>query len=762
MADIMNETPPGMDTDATLLAAFARGQRDAGATLAARYLPFVYASALRRTNDAERAAEVTRAVFLVFARRARKLRKRTVLAAWLFHVTRVASRKLSRNRGFFARLLERTSRAVLPPDVPLWPRVTTQIDAAMDRLPSKQRDAILVRCFLNHDLSWAAALLRTSERRVEGRNVRGLKKLARRLGRGIDPAALAAACAQNASTVVVPEALAAEIFQYFGGALDRRPALRLARRTLATLAWARWRRRIAVGVPLALVLFVSAAVIAWRMDARSGHSRSIATFLVWSVRNEGKRVPGLAQPAGPWPAEASTPRLDARNARLSGDLYRTTNIWLAHLKFSRSEWKALEPKRIGPLPNFLQPDGTALLRNPEAQRSGLAGVLGFDFPWSRADLEFGGVTFTNVAARLKGNGTWLASLYGDKRSFKIDLNEHVERQKLAGRDELNFHNLVADHSFMSDALGYEFFRDAGVPSPRTAYAWLTVSVAGKWDHHPLGLYAMIEPVDGDFAKEHLGSKKAPIFKPVTYQLFEDLGEHWAAYESTYDLKTRATASQQQRVIDFSRLVSFASDEAFAARAGEFLDLDEFARFLAALVLLSSYDSLLADGQNFYVYLDPRSNRFGFVPWDLDLAWGSFFLLGTTKEREQASVWHPWVGENRFLERVMNVPEFRRLYRAHLEDFLARLFTADRLHRRIDDVAAVIRSPIAAESDFRLNKFEQAIGARPLEVSKDAHPQGQNRPAHRLKRFIEKRTASVRAQLDGESEGIILRRGGRSR
>jgi spore coat protein CotH len=310
---------------------------------------------------------------------------------------------------------------------------------------------------------------------------------------------------------------------------------------------------------------------------------------------------------------------------------------------------------------------------------------------------------------------------------------------------------------MSDALGYEFFRDAGVPAPRTAYAWLTVSAKGKWDRKPLGLYAMVEPVDAEFAAEHFDSKKTPVFKPVTYQLFEHMGDEWTAYAEIYDLKTKATAKQEQRVIDFARLVSSATDTEFAERVGSFLDLDEFARFLAGEVLLSSYDGILSDGQNFYVYLDPRSNKFGFIPWDLDLAWGNFFLLGTKTERERASIWHPWVGENRFLERVMAVEEFRKIYRAHLEDFSTRLFVSSRLDQRIDELAAVVRGPVAAESDFRLDKFDQAVGNKPLAPSR-GNSQGADRPAHQLKRFIEKRAISVRQQLDGKSNGMILKRG----
>jgi spore coat protein H len=389
-------------------------------------------------------------------------------------------------------------------------------------------------------------------------------------------------------------------------------------------------------------------------------------------------------------------------------------------------------------------------------------VLGFDFDWAHANFEFGGVSFTNVASRFKGNGTYLTSLYGSKRAFKVDLNKFAKKQKLGGADEINFHNLIDDRSCLSDALAYEFFRDAGVPAPRTAYAWLTVSVTGKWDRKPLGLYALVEPVDELFAAERFGSKKTPIFKPVTYQLFQHLGDDWSAYETIYDLKTAATDEQKRRVIDFARLVSYASDAEFAQRLGDFLDLDEFARFLAGEVTLSIYDSFLSNGQNFYLYLDPESQKFGFIPWDLDLAWGDFFLLGTDKELERASIWHPWVGQHRFLERVMAVEGFRQRYRAQLEDFSARLFIPGRLHQRVDEMAKVLRGPIAAESQFRLEKFEQAVSDERIARSRGGNSQGANRPTLQIKRFIENRATSIRQQLDGKSNGMILERKGGAR
>src|SRR6185369_5627998 len=223
----------------------------------------------------------------------------------------------------------------------------------------------------------------------------------------------------------------------------------------------------------------------------------------------------------------------------------------------------------------------------------------------------------------------------------------------------------------------------------------------------------------------------------------------------YDVKTKATEEQRRRVIEFSHFVSHAADVEFAQRVGDYLDLDEFARFLACLVLLSSYDGLLSDGQNFYVYLDPNSNKFGFIPWDLDHAWGGFYLVGTRKELEKASIWHPWLGRNRFLERVLAVDEFRTLYRTRLEDFLARLFVPNRLAQRIDEIARVIRNPITAESSLRLEWFDIAVGDESAATrSPTGSSKGPNRPVHQLKHFIEARAKSVREQLDDKSKGVI--------
>ena len=336
------------------------------------------------------------------------------------------------------------------------------------------------------------------------------------------------------------------------------------------------------------------------------------------------------------------------------------------------------------------------LQGPEGKRNGLSSAMGVEFNTVHADMEFAGRRFPNVAVRYKGNGTYMQSRDSLKRSLKVDLNKFVKGQKLAGVSKLNFHNNVTDASAMNEPLAHLLHRDAAVPAPRTTYARVYLTVPGQFDRQYLGLYGMVEDVDGNFAEERLGTRKGAIFKPVTPRLFTHLGDDWKNYQQTYDPKTDLTAEQKQRVIDFCKLVSQAADEEFSARLGEFVDLEEFARFMAVMVWLSDLDGLLGPGQNFYLYLHPQTRKFQFLPWDQDHSFGQFGLRGTQEQREKLSLQKPWQGENRFLERVYKTEAFQKPYLARLREFSQTLFRPERFDQQVATLAAAVRPAVQEE------------------------------------------------------------------
>ncbi len=381
-------------------------------------------------------------------------------------------------------------------------------------------------------------------------------------------------------------------------------------------------------------------------------------------------------------------------------------------------------------------------------------MAGIDFGYVHADLELDSKKFGDVAVRYKGNGTYMDARNSEKKSFKVDLNEFVKGQKLFGLTKLNFHNNVTDPAWMNESLAYALYREAGVPAPRTSFVRLSVSAPGTYDRKYFGLYTLVENPDSNWAKDRFDTKKGLIIKPVTRELFIDKGADWSAYRQAYDAKADITYRQMRRVFDFAKLVTSASDDEFAAKLPDFLDIDQFARFMSVTVWLSSTDSILMVGQNYVVHLDPKTEKFVFAPWDLDRAFGNFFV----PDPEQLAIGKAWGEDNRFLTRVMSVPAMRDAYLQRLEEFQKTIFEPAHLAKQIDEIAALIKPAVAEEGPEKAERFDRALteAAAATAAEPPGAPLGFGmRGPRQIKAFIKARHQSVSDQLAGRSEGKAL-------
>ncbi len=392
-----------------------------------------------------------------------------------------------------------------------------------------------------------------------------------------------------------------------------------------------------------------------------------------------------------------------------------------------------------------------MLQGPEGKRNGLASAMGIEFEYVHADLEFEGRLFRDVGVRYKGNGTFLESRNSLKRSLKIDIGKYGSGRSLGDVRMLTLQNNVTDGSLMNEVLAYRLYRDAGVPAPRTAYARVFVTVPGKLERKYFGLYSMTEAVDKQFAHRNFGTRRGAIFKPVAPSLFSDLGADWAAYNQTYDPKVAMYDEQKKAVMELSRFVTQAEDTTFATHIGEFIDLPEFARFLAVMVYLSDLDGILGPGQNLYLHLHPKSQQFQFIPWDQDHSWGQFDRA-SQEQRDKLSIHHPWQGENFFLERMFKVEAFKKLYLARLDEFGKTIFRPDRIAQQVDQIAAAIRPAVQEESDSKLARFDKLVAGESVQRS-GFGPFGGG-PIKPIKPFAQVRSESILEQLTGKSEGLV--------
>ena len=185
-----------------------------------------------------------------------------------------------------------------------------------------------------------------------------------------------------------------------------------------------------------------------------------------------------------------------------------------------------------------------------------------------------------------------------------------------------------------------------------------------------------------------------------------MGPTWSVYNQTYDPKTDLSDAEKARIIEFCTLVSSASDEVFAARAGEFVDLEAFARYFATLVWIANADSLLQVGQNYYVYLHPETRKFTFIAWDQDFSFGNN-RWGSTSW----TIHSPWSGTNPFLARIYGVEAFRQAYLSRLADLNATVFRPDRFDPQIARLAPVLRPAIDEEGSQWLAGFDAVAGGQ---------------------------------------------------
>jgi spore coat protein CotH len=351
-------------------------------------------------------------------------------------------------------------------------------------------------------------------------------------------------------------------------------------------------------------------------------------------------------------------------------------------------------------------------------------------------------SFDSVNIRLKGNSSY--GHPGNKKSFKIDFNDYVTTQKYDGMKKLNFNNAFKDPTFMREKVFMDLCRQAGIPAPRINYA--NVYMNGQF----WGFYTIVEQVDKEFVQNVFPNDLGNLFKAGdgfgTNPIFADLkyyGADQSSYLGRYELKLNETANDWTDLIEFIDFINNSTTTDFGTFLSDHINKTPFLRSIATDVLFSNLDSYQNSARNYYIYHDMWNDRWEWIKWDANEAFGSY--SGGPGLGDLTQLAPNYIAANRPL--IQNTFTNSTLYSEYLLEvcwIMDQYFNNEYLDPIIDELKVLIAPHVYADNlkQYSSAQFDQNIESN---ITVSGGPGGGT--VYGLKSFISARKTYLSGVID---------------
>lgn len=328
-----------------------------------------------------------------------------------------------------------------------------------------------------------------------------------------------------------------------------------------------------------------------------------------------------------------------------------------------------------------------------------------DDTYMKVDITINNVTTYDIGVHLKGNSSYNAPNSGYKKSFKLDFDKYVDGQDYDGLDKLNLNNCMGDPTMMREKLTLDLFNDYGVPAARATFANVYLNDT-LW-----GIYSVCEIVEGTFLKDRFGDKSGNLFKGDSngHLIWENSDQ--TSYYGDYELETNDSLNDWSDLVHLLDMINNTTDNDFEDSLETVLNTDLAIKYWAICNLLVNLDSYLGSGHNYYIYHNLSTDKFDWIPWDVNESIGGFTMNGTsTSMNDIYQMPYSYLpsgsmngGDERPLyERMLQNVNYTKQYTDALYDLISTYVNPNTWNLKIDSIADLIRTSVYADSNFTYN------------------------------------------------------------
>lgn len=319
------------------------------------------------------------------------------------------------------------------------------------------------------------------------------------------------------------------------------------------------------------------------------------------------------------------------------------------------------------------------------------------------ELFYNGVEWYKVGVRFKGNSS-LYNANNNKLPFKLDFDEfedmypEIDNQRFYGFKQLNLKNNYLDESEMHEIVASELFREFGLAVSHCSFyaLYLNVDGSGLEDNDIYyGLYTLFEEVDDTVIKtQYYDNDDGNLYKPEDDAATFALGTY---DEDEYDLQT----DDDETYEDITELYNAINDSSrttdlstWQSDLEAIFDVDIFLRWLATNSVMQNWDTYGVMPQNFYLYHNPATDMFEWIPWDSNEA-----LIDHPRclPLNMSTVGSDWP----LIRYILDIADYELAYKGYVEDFANSFFDGSNsdvsnVNDRYETYEALIEDYVVAE------------------------------------------------------------------